>query len=157
MAHSHTPCPCLSEKQYKHCCQPLHNNSLLASSAEQLMRSRYSAFYLNNIDYLLRTLHPRKRQTDDDKTLKQTIEQTPWLGLKIIRHRQIGNSATVEYIAFYQDNKIEQLHERSNFIKDNNKWFYLDGEFLDPIKLSRNEPCLCGSKNKFKKCHGKNI
>jgi SEC-C motif domain protein len=131
-------CPCISGSSYSACCQPLHEGKLHASSAQQLMCSRYSAFYLGKIDYLIQTLHPNKRQADDETTLAQTIKQTKWLGLKVIAHKRSGVNATVEFIAFYQENPLGQLHEKSNFLKENGQWFYVDGEFLEPIKLSRN-------------------
>ena len=146
-------CPCISGKSYSACCQPLHEGTLTASSAEQLMCSRYSAFYFGNVRYLIETLHPEHRRDDDGKTLAQTIEQTQWLGLKIIDYRGSGHTATVEFVAFYQDKPIGQLHEQSRFIKENSQWYYQDGEHLAPIKLSRNEPCFCGSGNKLKRCH----
>ncbi|MBL4638872.1 MAG: YchJ family protein [Proteobacteria bacterium] len=146
-------CPCISGKSYSACCQPLHEGKVTANSAEQLMCSRYSAFYLGNIKYLTNTLHPRQRRSDDEKTLAQTIEQTQWLGLRIINHKSLGNTATVEFIAFYQDEPIGQLHEQSRFIKENGRWYYRDGELLTPMKLSRNELCFCGSGKKLKRCH----
>lgn len=147
------PCPCISGKSYSACCQALHEGKITASSAEQLMCSRYSAFYLGKVDYLIQTLHPDKRQADDQTTLAQTIKQTKWLGLKIVAHKNSGLKATVEFIAFYQENPIGQLHEKSNFVKESSQWFYNDGEFLEPIKLSRNELCFCGSGKKLKRCH----
>lgn len=117
------------------------------------MRSRYSAFCLNKIDYLMNTLHPDFRKNDDKESLKLTIEQTNWLGLKIIGSDTQGNNATVEFVAFYQENPIGQMHELSRFVKVDMHWLYADGDFLAPIKLSRNEPCFCGSGKKLKKCH----
>lgn len=148
-----TLCPCISGRAYANCCQPLHDHKVTATSAEQLMCSRFSAFSVGNIAYLIETLHPKSRQPDDDLSLAKTIEATQWLGLKIMKHQSSGNKATVEFVAFYQDNGIAQLHEKSNFVKENNQWFYVDGEFLEPIKLSRNEPCFCGSGKKLKRCH----
>lgn len=146
-------CPCLSGDNYRLCCQPLHTGAQVAQSAEQLMCSRYAAFVLGHIDYLINTLHPSKRQEDDKQVLQHTISSTTWLGLRIIRQRATTQSVTVEFIAFYQDEGIGQLHEKSQFIKESAQWFYLDGEQLAPIKLGRNELCFCGSGNKFKKCH----
>jgi len=117
------------------------------------MRSRYSAFVMGDIAYLIATLHPDKRQSDDKTELRQITEQTQWLGLKIVSHKSTGNNATVEFVAFYQDGSTGQLHERSHFIKENMQWFYVDGQILSPIKLSRNDPCFCGSGKKIKKCH----
>lgn len=153
MIHAPSACPCNNTTLYQACCQALHDGKLAASSAEQLMRSRYSAFVTSNIAYLIATLHPDKRQADDEAILRQTIEDTQWLGLKIIRHKSVGNNSTVEFVAFYLDEPVGQLHERSNFLKENNHWFYVDGEMLAPIKLSRNEVCFCGSGKKIKKCH----
>ncbi len=147
-------CPCTSSRPYKSCCQPLHNSDLQASTAEQLMCSRYSAFCLDNVDYLIATLYPDKRKTNDKQMLDQTIEQTKWLGLRVIKHKQTGQTATVEFVAFFKDEPVGQLHERSRFIKEDGRWFYVDGELLAPIKLARNELCFCRSGKKFKKCHG---
>jgi len=147
-------CPCKSNKPYNSCCQPLHDGDVVANSAEQLMCSRYSAFVLKNISYLIATLHPSKREEDDELVLKKTMDETQWLGLKIIKHKPTGSTATVEFIAFHQGKSdIEQLHEKSNFVNENKQWLYVDGEILPPVKLSRNEPCFCGSGKKTKKCH----
>lgn len=147
-------CPCKSNKAYKACCQPLHDGHVLANSAEQLMCSRYSAFVLKNTTYLIATLHPDKREVDDETVLKQTMAQTQWLGLKIIAHTPTGKVASVEFSAFFQGkSEIEQLHEKSHFINENDHWFYVDGEILPTIKLSRNDLCFCGSGKKVKKCH----
>jgi len=106
--------------------------------------------------YLINTLQPQQRQADDEVTLSQTIKETDWLGLRLIKHRSKEHSATVEFIAFYQHGSdIGQLHERSNFIKQDDHWFYVDGDILEPVKLARNEMCFCGSGDKFKKCHGR--
>ena len=122
------------------------------------MCSRYSAYCVGNINYLIATLHPDKRKIDDKQALDKTIQQTKWLGLRIVKQTQAGQKATVEFIAFYEDESnsqsLGQLHERSNFIKENGRWFYVDGAFLAPIKLTRNELCFCNSGKKFKKCHG---
>jgi SEC-C motif-containing protein len=147
-------CPCQSGKSYSACCALLHNHTLIAETAEQLMRSRYSAFVMANIDYLIATLHTTQRRSEDRMQLQQTIDETQWLGLQIIDHHQHQNQAEVEFIAFYQGSPIGQLHERSRFVKEDNQWFYVDGELLPAIKLGRNEPCFCGSGKKLKRCHG---
>lgn len=153
MINVESSCPCCSKQSYKMCCQTFHNGDSTVSSAEQLMRSRYSAFVVGDSSYLIKTLHPDKRQSDDDSLLRQTIEHTNWLGLKIIAHKSSGNNSTVEFVAFYQDDPIGQLHERSHFITHNDQWFYVDGEMLPSIKLSRNNLCFCGSGKKVKRCH----
>ena len=148
-------CPCCSGLSYQQCCGRFHSGQETPDTAEQLMRSRYSAFSLGLIDYLLATIHADSRQNDDTQALQQTIDQTKWLGLKIISQHELGaNQVQVEFAAFYQDdNNIGQLHERSRFKYINQRWYYVDGEFLPPLKLGRNEACFCGSGKKFKQCH----
>lgn len=153
MKQSSQPCPCTSGKPYSAYCQPLHEGHLDASSAEQLMCSRFSAFSLGNIPYLIKTLHPDFRQADDEMILAQTIKQTQWLGLKILKHSPEKNTATVEFVAFFNEKPIGQLHEKSRFNNEHGKWYYTDGEILEPVKLSRNELCFCGSGKKLKRCH----
>jgi SEC-C motif-containing protein len=148
-------CPCLSGKQYKECCQPKHDGSQPAETAEQLMRSRYSAFVLGLVDYLINTVTPSQRTANDHAAISETGANTNWLGLKIIDHNQHQDQAEVEFVAFYQDDdSFAQLHERSQFVQLDGSWFYQTGDFLPAIKLNRNEPCFCGSGKKFKRCHG---
>lgn len=142
---------------YKKCCQPLHRGSLIANNAEQLMRSRYSAFCLSDIDYLQATLHPSYRKIDDKAELEITVKKTHWLGLKVISHQPSLEEATVEFVAFFKGQPFEQLHEFSRFKKVDGQWLYTDGDELPAIKLSRNERCFCNSTKKFKKCHGKDL
>jgi SEC-C motif-containing protein len=139
---------------YKECCQPLHLNKSVAEDAEKLMRSRYSAFQLGLVDYLLDTLHPSKRHPGERQALQESVNNTQWLGLKILDHKSANNLAEVEFVAFYEDDPVGQLHERSRFTREAGRWFYHDGLFLPAVKLGRNENCFCGSGRKFKQCHG---
>lgn len=147
-------CPCASGLSYAECCQPLHQAEKTAQTAEALMRSRYSAFCLGEVDYLLDTLHPSKRHPGEREALRESIETTQWLGLKVMDHKQAGDRAEVEFVAFYEDAPFSQLHERSRFTREAGRWYYHDGLLLPAIKLGRNEPCFCGSGKKLKHCHG---
>ncbi|MGS2723313.1 YchJ family protein [Porticoccus sp. GXU_MW_L64] len=143
-------CPCGSDQNYSHCCQPLHRGAA-ASSAEALMRSRYSAFSMGLIDYLISSHHPGKRTPNDRHNLQQTMENTRWLNLQII---DSTSENSVEFIATYEEKGgLGQLHERSSFVHENGHWYYLDGDQLTSPKINRNDPCPCGSGKKFKKCH----
>ncbi len=125
------------------------------------MRSRYSAFSKGDIDYLIASHHPSKRQPNHRTSLANTIEQTTWLGLKIVSSAPPQPNDTtgyVEFAAFYQQagqSTVEQLHEKSEFTKQSGQWYYLQGQLLDPIQLGRNDLCWCGSGKKYKRCHGK--
>jgi SEC-C motif-containing protein len=153
-------CPCGTQKTYSDCCQPFHLNKQPAPTAEALMRSRYSAFALSEVDYLINTHHPSTRSTDDRQLLLSTINSTRWLNLDIIDCKQgqlTDSTGTVEFIAtFKEGEQLGQMHEVSRFVKENNQWFYVDGdvENKSPPKPGRNDPCWCDSGKKFKKCHG---
>lgn len=90
------------------------------------MRSRYSAFVLRNEDYLLVTWHATKRP----KSIAFDPDQK-WLGLKIVEAKVTGtNTAEVEFIARYRigGGSAARLHERSRFVKEADRWFYVDGD-----------------------------
>ncbi len=148
------PCPCGSDNDYAHCCSHYIDTDELPEHPEQLMRSRYTAYVLNNTEYLKKTWHkltrPNQLQLDSDAN---------WLSLKIIDHQnnpQDGNEGWVEFIAKFKNNgRAQSLHERSRFLRENNQWFYIDGHIFHPSsteKTGRNAPCPCGSGKKFKHC-----
>jgi SEC-C motif-containing protein len=116
------------------------------------MRSRYTAFSLGDAQYLDKTHHASQRSTDNT-TLAASLANTQWHGL-IITSTKSGHKPTeayVEFIARYSENQQPGLlHEKSRFVKENEQWFYIDGEIIasGPTKLpSRNEPCWCNSGN----------
>lgn len=154
-------CPCGSPAAYANCCELIHINPKRAITAEQLMRSRYSAFALGNSHYLYATHHPSKRSPNEKLELEDSINNCQWTALQIIAcHRGMAgdHEGSVEFIAKYRENQRQHaLHEISRFCYEQDQWFYLDGN--QPIakinyKLGRNDPCWCGSNKKFKKCHG---
>ncbi len=150
-------CCCQSGKALRDCCGPLLSGEAAAKSPVALMRSRYSAFFHKDIDYLVLTLDPEKRVAGDRNSLAHTMASTQWLGLRIIDASLSGQDrGMVEFAAFFeQGGEFGQLHERSFFIRKENRWFYLEGEILAPVALGRNQACVCQSGKKFKRCHGK--
>ena len=121
-------CPCGSGIPFEQCCAPVLSGDSLAVTAQQLMRSRYSAYTLQNEPYLLQTWHSSTRPSQ----LNLAIEPVKWLGLKIIT-TQAGQAAdstgTVEFVARYKVNgKAHRLAEKSRFVKEQGRWFYLDGD-----------------------------
>lgn len=146
-----SPCPCDSGLLYAGCCEPLHNGTQ-AESPEALMRSRYSAFALENAGYLLASW--------DDETRPQTLEFTPgtqWLGLTVHGSGVSGGEGWVHFTArFREGDEWLQLEERSNFRQAaDGGWRYRDGDarFIR-LRPGRNDECPCGSGLKFKKCCG---
>ncbi|MDJ0595096.1 MAG: YchJ family protein [Pleurocapsa sp. MO_226.B13] len=150
-------CPCGSKKQYQYCCGMYLSGKKKPETAEKLMRSRYTAFAIGDVDYLIATLDPDKRQKSDRQELTQSINNIQWLGLTILntqKGKKNDASGWVEFEAIYQVTEPEQLHERSRFKKIDGKWFYIDGEILPGTIPKRNQACWCGSGKKYKQCHG---
>lgn len=122
-------CPCHSGKSYSDCCAPFHAGKS-ATSAEQLMRSRYSAYVLNLADYLRDTWHPNTRPNDLNQESLQGIK---WIKLTIVSTQTLdANHATVTFKATFKigQQKNQTLHETSRFVLENNQWFYVDGDIL---------------------------
>ena len=142
--------PCGSGLDYAQCCRPLHRGEPV-SSPEALMRSRYSAFVRDDADYVRASWHP------DTRPAELTLEGgDQWLGLEIVDAKQDGEAGQVHFRATHRDGDgFAVLEERSRFVRENDHWFYLDGEHtVTPLKPGRNNPCPCGSGRKFKKCCG---
>ena len=127
--HPTRSCPCDPNRNYADCCGRWHADTP-APDAESLMRSRYAAYVLGLGDYLLATWHPstRPRHLSLDANSEY---HTTWLGLKIKDHAITGSdTAVVEFIARFREGggSASRLHERSRFVRENGKWYYLDGE-----------------------------
>ena len=101
-----------------------------APDAESLMRSRYSAFVLEDADYLRATWHASTRPAALDFE-----PGTRWLGLEVKRHRPIDEDhAEVEFVARQRDGsgRAFRLHEHSRFVREEGRWYYLDGKQPGP-------------------------
>jgi SEC-C motif-containing protein len=127
----HCPCGRVDAKQravsYADCCGRFvdHFSDSPAPDAEHLMRSRYSAFVSERADYLLATWHSstRPETLDFDANSK-------WLGLEVREHKvTVAETAEVEFVARYRiDGRAVRLHERSRFVREDGRWFYVDGD-----------------------------
>jgi SEC-C motif domain protein len=115
-------CPCGRGLPYAECCEPAHLGHAPAT-AEALMRSRYSAFALDNDAYVLSSWHPHTRPAD--------IEPDPglrWVGLDIIESTggaMFDAEGIVEFRAHYRDHgKHADLVEKSRFVRHDGQWVY---------------------------------
>jgi SEC-C motif-containing protein len=112
---------------YADCCGRFvdHFNTTPAPDAEHLMRSRYSAFVREQASYLLATWHSSTRPAslDFDAGAK-------WLGLEVRQHQVTGaDTAEVAFVARYRvQGQAVRLHERSRFVREDGRWFYVDGD-----------------------------
>jgi len=118
------PCPCGLPARYRACCGRWHDGAP-APSAGLLMRSRYSAFVLDRLDYLLATWHPSTRPA----ALAANEPGLRWLGLQVRAQRQIDTDhAEVEFVALSKlGGRASRLHEHSRFVREQGRWLYLDG------------------------------
>ena len=158
-------CYCGSDKSFADCCEPLISGVRQATTAEELMRSRYSAYATAAVDYIVDTTHPDKRDELDRNGISTWAEQSQWEGLEIVAVEGGAADDTegqVEFIAHYtQKHNRLRHHERASFSKQDGRWYFADGQPVKPAqyvrpapKVGRNEPCPCGSGKKHKKCCG---
>lgn len=122
-------CPCLSGEQYGECCGLFHRGGAEAPTAEQLMRTRYSAFVLLDAAYLLRTWHPDTRPAEFE--LDPGVQ---WRRLDIVstsRGGPLDTEGTVEFKAYFRQDGGSGVHqETSRFLRLGRRWFYLDAALL---------------------------
>ena len=120
-------CPCGSGKPYDACCGRLHRGAAAAVTAEELMRSRYAAYALGDLDHLFRTWHPRTRP--DELAANRGLT---WTGLTIVSTAGGGpddETVEVEVRAAYRTaDGAGVLHERSRFARRAGRWVYVDGD-----------------------------
>ncbi|MFE9423282.1 YchJ family protein [Kitasatospora sp. NPDC006697] len=123
-------CPCGLPAAYADCCGRLHRGLAPAATAEQLMRSRYSAFAVRDTAYLLRSWHPDTRPAELD-----LAPALSWERLEIIGSTEGGpfhTAGTVEFRAHYREHGVPgSLHENSRFLRHEGAWVYLDGDHCD--------------------------
>jgi SEC-C motif-containing protein len=118
-------CPCGSGSTYEECCLQIHRFHAKATTAEALMRARYSAFVTQQIDFLYDTYHPSTRRFQNKQAIGQWARDNKWMQLSI----QKSTLHTVEFEAHYLDPQMEvQIHhEKSTFKKQGDLWYYVDG------------------------------
>lgn len=146
-------CFCRSGKEYKHCCAPFHLHTAVLETAEQLMRSRYTAYVLKNIPYIVATTVPSQQTLLETHLLQEWADNTTWLGLEILKTENLTKTqSAVEFKAIFQGEEGELAHqERSIFVKIENRWYFVDPTVSLP---TMKQPCVCGSGKKFKHCCG---
>jgi len=168
-----TNCPCNSTQAYLNCCAPLHLGKELAQSPDQLMRSRYCAFVMSNISYLVATHSPLTRDSISEESIRAWNEQCNWKGLHLVTTPSDTKLNRVEFVAWYtQANQLEYHHELSQFsyeeiepllaqglsLPNNTEkaWYYHSASYPQSKVKSpaRNDLCICHSGKKYKKCCG---
>lgn len=130
------PCPCGSSLKYKKCCKIFHDGKLPLSALE-LMKSRYCAFAIERSEYIIATTHFENSDfTKDTNTWNDDIlnfsKNTKFENLDIL---DVKDGSIESYVTFKatltQNNNDISFTEKSRFLKVNEKWLYVDGEFID--------------------------
>ena len=121
------PCPCGASPSYDACCGRLHRGAAQATTAEELMRSRYAAYAVGDLDHVFRTWHPGTRP--DDLAADPGIT---WTGLEIVDVEAGGpddDRGVVEFRAHScAAGSDGALHERSTFARRGGRWVYVAAE-----------------------------
>jgi len=126
-----TVCVCGSGKVFEACCGRFLLGAAVAKTPEQLMRSRYAAYALGGYgEYLMATWFPASAQ---GLTVEALSEKTlDWRGLTVLSSSQQGDKGTVEFTAKFcsspESDDMEIMHEVSEFVRIQSRWFYVGGE-----------------------------
>ena len=117
------------------------------------MRSRYAAYVLKNVPYIVDTTVPSQQALLNVQAIKAWAEETQWLRLQILNTESLTKTqSAVEFNAVFQGEEGEQTHhERSIFVKIDDRWYFVDPTVPLP---TMKQPCVCGSGKKFKHCCG---
>ncbi len=151
--HDTTLCPCGSNSVYEDCCQLVLADHNKAETAEQLMRSRYTAFVVRHDQHILASWHPKTRPP----SLNHEANPVTWIGLKI--HTSTDGlpddtDGSVEFTSSYvEKGQLCRLREKSTFLREGDLWYYVKGDCdVTHSKIARNQLCPCDSGKKFKRC-----
>lgn len=166
-------CPCGSEYTVEKCCLPIIRGKAKAKTAEELMRARYTAFALAEVDFIMDSHHPKTRGDVKRDEIAEWAKSSEWLSLEVVQTeagKAEDNQGVVIFHAQYNapdpsTGRPEPKHhdhwERALFEKHEGEWKFLDAQGIQqgPIrrtepKVGRNDACPCGSGKKYKKCHG---
>ena len=160
-------CPCCSGKEYALCCEPFHLGKEVPKTAEELMRSRYAAYVVADVDFIVNTMLPEKDIEEHKKSVKKWAESSNWEKLEILNTEEglvDNDKGYVEFKAYYTIEDRQEIHHELAYFErrdDNNQWIFVDGKeprveqvINEEPKIGRNDPCPCGSGKKYKKCCG---
>lgn len=151
-------CPC-GGGMFADCCRPVIGGEVRASTPEQLMRARYTAYATGSIEFLGESNHSKTRGQFDPESAGRWSRESRWHGLTILGSDSSSpDRGHVSFEARYEDEAgVAIIHrERSLFEREDGEWRFVSGGAIPAVsqKIGRNEPCPCGSGKKFKKCCG---
>jgi len=123
------PCPCGSRSKYKKCCAVYHKGAV-PKTALLLMKSRYSAYAINNANYIMNTTHPNNSDYSTNieewkKSIELFSQTTEFLKLEVL---EFINGESEAFVTFNAKLSSGEMLEKSRFLKEENRWFYESGE-----------------------------
>lgn len=129
---SNLPCPCGTGLSFSKCCDGYLRGKRLPDTAEALMRSRYTAYVVGNVSYLIETRHPDFRTKTEAEDIAGWIKEvTAWDKLEVLMTEKGTNADKTGYVAFnvffHQGGHEEAMFEYSRFSKLNGRWVYESG------------------------------
>lgn len=130
-------CPCGSLIKYKKCCKPFHENIKTPVTALELMKSRYCAYAIEKSEYIILTTHQNNRDFNTDtkawnNDILEFSKNTKFEKLEILEFIDGQTESFVTFKANITQNKQDvSFVEKSRFVKENEKWQYIDGQFID--------------------------
>lgn len=155
-------CPCGLETSYETCCGQYISGEVPAPTPEALMRSRYTAYTVERVDYLRETQDPKTQDSFDHAAAAEWAANATWIELEVFSADPPAEDVGfVEFAAHYlEEGRTRRHHERSRFERIDGRWYYVEGIFLgEPVqaktRIGRNDPCPCGSGKKYKQCCGR--
>jgi len=127
-------CPCCSSKPFAQCCEPYLKGDLEAPTPEALMRSRYTAFALQDMDYVRATTDPQTVLKMDVEASREWAESSEFVRLEVLQSSSEGNKGAVEFKAHFKtaDGQTHVHHEFSKFRKQAGIWYFRDGRVVAP-------------------------
>ena len=119
-------CYCCSQKPFSECCEPKLSGAVLPATAEELMRSRYSAYVTVNVPYIIETTSPKYRKYYNPKSIAEWASGSTWISLEILA----VSEKRVKFVATYFDENRELTRhtEDSRFEKIGERWYFAEGE-----------------------------
>jgi SEC-C motif-containing protein len=119
-------CYCGSKRLFGECCEPKLLGAALPITAEELMRSRYSAYVTRDVPYILETTSPRYRKYYNPKAIMDWASNSTWISLEILS----SSEKRVKFVATYLDENGQLMHheEDSRFEKIGERWYFMDGK-----------------------------
>lgn len=149
-------CHCGNSMSFAQCCQPLIDGQKYAETAEQLMRSRYSAYATANIEYIQHTMRGNALAGFELEKTKIWAQHVKWLKLSVLKVEYFDKThACVSFEADYLEESLWcQMQETSLFEHIQGQWYYVDNRHIDTKTrtVGSNQNCPCNSGKKFKRC-----